>query len=139
MEMIEAITEFHKNLLPGYLGIELKEASAEKVVGSLEVKQHHCTLGDTVHGGVVMSLADTMGAICAFLNLPPNSRTSTIESKTNLIRTGKLGDTITARTKLLNKGRMLMLCYTEVFNSKEQLLAVVIQTQIVIDTASPTQ
>lgn len=134
MEIIEAIKEVHKNLLPGYLGIDLKEASSERVVGSLEIKEYHCTIGEIVHGGVIMSLADTMGAICAFLNLPPKSRTNTIESKTNLIRPGKLGETIMARTKLLNKGRTIMLFYTEVYNSNEQLLAVVIQSQIVIST-----
>lgn len=134
MEIVKAIKEVHKNLLPGYLGIELIEASTEKVVGNLEIKEHHCTIGEIAHGGVVMSLADTMAAVCAFLNLPPNSRTNTIESKTNLIRPGKLGDTITARSKLLSKGRTLMLCYTEVFDSKERLLAVVTQSQIVIST-----
>jgi uncharacterized protein (TIGR00369 family) len=134
MELIETIKEVHRNLLPGYLGIELIEASAENVVGSLEIKEHHCTIGEIVHGGVIMSLADTMGAICAFLNLPQNSKTSTIESKTNLIRPGKLGDTIIARTRLLNKGRTLMLCYSEVYNSKDQLLSVVIQSQIIIST-----
>lgn len=134
MELIEAIKEVHRNLLPGYLGIELIEASEENVVGSLEIKEHHCTIGEIVHGGVIMSLADTMGAICAFLNLPPNSRTNTIESKTNLVRPGKLGDTIIARSRLLNKGRTLMLCYSEVYNSNNQLLAVVIQSQIIIST-----
>ena len=50
-----------------------------------------------------MAFADTMGAICTFLNMPPNSKTTTIESKTNLIRPGKLGYTLTAKSKLLNK------------------------------------
>lgn len=132
MEMVKAIKEVHQNILPGYLGIELIEASEEQVSGYLEIKEHHCTIGEIVHGGVIMSLADTMAAICAFLNLPPHSRTSTIESKTNLIRPGKLGDTITAKSKLLSKGRTLILCYTEVYDSKERLLAVVIQSQIVM-------
>ena len=79
-----------------------------------------------------MAFADTMGAICAFLNMPPNSKTTTIESKTNLIRPGKLGETLTARSKLLNKGRTLTLLYTEVQDSQEKLVAVVVQTQIVI-------
>ena len=79
-----------------------------------------------------MAFADTMGAICAFLNLPPNSRTTTIESKTNMIRPGRLGEALTAKSKLLNKGRTLMLLYTEVQNSQEQLVAVVIQTQMII-------
>jgi len=40
-----------------------------------------------------MALADTLGAICAFLNLPPGAGTSTIESKTNFfapVRSGHI-------------------------------------------------
>lgn len=33
-----------------------------------------------------MTLADSVGAVCAFLNLPPGAGTSTIESKTNFLR-----------------------------------------------------
>ena len=134
MDIIQKIQEAHRNLLPEYLGIKVTSASKEEVTGTLEIKEQLCTIGGIIHGGAVMTLADTMGAICAFLNLPPNSKTGTIESKTNLVRSGKLGDTITAQSKLLNKGRTLMLCYTEVRDSSEQLLAVVTQSQIIIYT-----
>jgi len=30
-----------------------------------------CTSGGILHGGVLMALADSLGGICAFLNLPP--------------------------------------------------------------------
>ena len=115
----------------GYLGMQVIKATTEEVVGTLEIKENLCTIGNVAHGGAIMAFADTMGAICAFLNLPPNSRTTTIESKTNLIRSGKLGETLTARSKLLNKGHTLMLLYTEVQDSQGKLVAVVIQTQFV--------
>jgi uncharacterized protein (TIGR00369 family) len=131
-DLVKMIQEAHSNLLPGYLGMQVTKATTEEVVGTLEIKENLCTIGEIAHGGAIMALADTMGAICAFLNLPPNSRTSTIESKTNLIRPGKLGETLTARSKLLNKGRTLMLLYTEIQDSQEKLVAVIIQNQIVI-------
>lgn len=130
--IIKMIQEVHSNLLPGYLGMQVIKATKEEVVGTLEIKKNLCTIGEVAHGGAIMAFADTMGAICAFLNMPPNSRTTTIESKTNLIRPGKLGETLTARSKLLNKGRTLMLLYTAVQDSQEKLVAVVVQTQIVI-------
>ena len=133
-DIVKIIQEVHSNLLPGYLGMQVIKATMEEVVGTLEIKENLCTIGEVVHGGAIMAFADTMGAICAFLNMPSNSRTTTIESKTNLIRSGKLGETLTARSKLLNKGRTLMLLYTEVQDSREQLVAVVIQTQFIIQT-----
>jgi uncharacterized protein (TIGR00369 family) len=131
-DIVKMIQEAHSNLLPGYLGMQVIKATTEEVVGTLEIKENLCTIGEVVHGGAIMAFADTMGAICAFLNMPPNSRTTTIESKTNLIRPGKLGEILTARCKLLNKRRTLMLLYTEIQDSRRKLIAVVMQTQIVI-------
>ena len=39
-----------------------------------------------MHGGALMALADTLGAACAYLNLPPGASTTTLESKTNFFR-----------------------------------------------------
>jgi 1,4-dihydroxy-2-naphthoyl-CoA hydrolase len=39
-----------------------------------------CTAGGALHGGVIMSLADSAGATLAYLNLPQGANgTSTIE------------------------------------------------------------
>jgi uncharacterized protein (TIGR00369 family) len=67
------------------LGIELVDASAEEVRARIGWSARLCTTGGVLHGGVLMSLADTAGAMCAFLNLPPGGATSTIESKTNFL------------------------------------------------------
>ncbi len=68
------------------LGIELTAAGADEVTGTLAWRPDLCTTAGLLHGGVVMAYADTLGAICAFLNLPEGATTSTIESKTNFFR-----------------------------------------------------
>lgn len=132
MNIIAQLEAASEKLLPGYLGISLKEVTKERVVGQLTVEKHHCTGGDILHGGTIMALADTLGAIGTFMNLAEDSRTSTIESKTNFLKATKLGDTVTAVSRLVNKGRTLMLWQTEISRSDGSLVAVVSQSQIVL-------
>src|SRR5882724_5567892 len=75
----------------GALGIVLDAATADEVRGHLDWDETKCTAGGILHGGVLMSLADSVGAVCAFLNLPPGATTSTIESKTNFFRGVRAG------------------------------------------------
>jgi len=45
------------------LGIELVEASPDRVVAKLEVRKELCTVPDILHGCAIMSFADTAGAV----------------------------------------------------------------------------
>lgn len=51
------------------LGLVLEEANAGRVVARLDWARHLCTTSGIMHGGVLMSLADTAGALVAFLGL----------------------------------------------------------------------
>jgi uncharacterized protein (TIGR00369 family) len=83
-----------------------------------------------MHGGAIMSLADTCGGVCAFLNLPEGAGgTATIESKTNFLRAVQ-GGTVTATTRPLHKGRTLIVLETELVRDDGKLVAKVTQTQI---------
>ncbi len=68
------------------LGVTLVSATPEEVRGTLAWDESRCTTGGVLHGGALMGLADTLGGVCAFLNLPPGAGTTTIESKTNFLR-----------------------------------------------------
>lgn len=118
--------------LPGHLGIRMLEADAQQVIGTLEVVEHLCTMGGILHGGAIMALADSLGAVGAFLNLEAGSRTSTVESKTNFLRAAKRGTTVTGTSRLVNKGRTLMLWQTEVRDENDRLIAIVSQSQIIL-------
>ncbi|CAM5244433.1 1,4-dihydroxy-2-naphthoyl-CoA hydrolase [Streptomyces alboniger] len=74
-----------------HLGITFAEAGPGRVEGTLPWSAELCTAGGVLHGGAVMSLTDTVGAVCAFLNLPDGAITSTIESKTNFLRAVRSG------------------------------------------------
>ena len=62
-------------------GVEVLAASADEVRARLAWKPERCTSGGILHGGALMTLADSAGGLCAFLNLPQDATTATVESK----------------------------------------------------------
>ena len=115
------------------MGVEIVEATSARVVGRLAVREALCTGGHILHGGAYMALADTLGAVGAFLNLPPGADTTTLESKTNFLASARVGETITAETTPLHVGRRSSVWQTRITNAEGRLLAVVIQTQMTIE------
>lgn len=116
------------------LDIETLEVSAEQVQMRLAFAPQLCTANGMLHGGVLMSLADTCGAVCSFLNLPEGAAgTSTIQSSTNFLRAVREG-TVTATSRPLHKGRRVIAIETEVVQADGRLVAKVIQTQSVLTT-----
>src|SRR5438552_15594177 len=111
------------------LGIDLLETTRERVVGRLQHAHERTTTANTLHGGAIMSLADTCGAVCAFLNLPEGAQgTATIESKTNFMRAVREG-AVTASSRPLHKGRTMIVLETELARENGSLAAKVTQTQ----------
>ena len=71
-----------------------------------------CTTGDILHGGALMAFADTLGGVATFVNLPPNTRTTTIESSTKFLRGAPVGSTVRAECTAFHKGRTTMVWQT---------------------------
>ena len=113
------------------LGIELHEAGPEEVRGSMAWAPERCTTGGVLHGGALMALADTLGAVCAFLNLPPGAGTTTIESKTNFFRAVREGRAV-AVSRALHVGRTTVVVQTDVRDEQDRRVALVTQTQAVV-------
>jgi uncharacterized protein (TIGR00369 family) len=112
-------------------GIEVQSATPESVVGTMAWAPERCTAGGVLHGGALMTLADTIGALAAFMNLPPGASTATIESKTNLFRAVREG-TITATATPLHVGRTTIAVQTEVRDDAGKLVSLTVQTQAVL-------
>jgi 1,4-dihydroxy-2-naphthoyl-CoA hydrolase len=112
-------------------GIELTEADPELVTGLVAWDPERCTAGGVLHGGVIMSLADSLGGACAFLNLPEGARTSTIESKTNFFRGIRAG-AAHGTTRPLHVGRSTIVVQTDVTDDEGRRVAQVTQTQAVL-------
>lgn len=113
------------------VGIDLVEVGADRVVGRLEWAPERCTSAEVMHGGALMVLADTCGAVCAVQHLPEGAGTSTIESKTNFFR-GLRGGSVTATSVPLHAGRTTIVVQTEMRDGDGKLIAMTTQTQAVL-------
>jgi uncharacterized protein (TIGR00369 family) len=78
-----------------------------------------------------MAAADSLGAICAFLNLPAGASTATMESKTNFFRAVR-GGRVHAVSRPLHVGRSSIVVQTELSDEDGRPVAFVIQTQAVV-------
>ena len=129
-----AATEMIQALVPlcVTLGITADAAGPDGVVLSLDWAPNLCTGGDVLHGGIVMALADSSGAVCAFLNLPQGAAgTTTIESKTNFFAATRSG-TVKAHSRPLHVGRRVIVVETEIRGDDGRLAAKTIQSQMVL-------
>lgn len=135
MHDVETLQAVLAPLLPGLMGIALKEASAERVVGTMLVRPDLCTTGDTLHGGAIMAFADTLGAVGTFMNLPAGARTTTVESSTKFIGGAPVGTAVVGESTPFHKGRTTMVWQTLVRTEAGKLCAVVTQTQLVLPGA----
>jgi uncharacterized protein (TIGR00369 family) len=114
----------------GQLGMTLEEASPERVVAVLPWTQQLCTTAGVMHGGVLMSLADTAGALVAFLGLAQGQTTATISSITQMFRPVTAG-TVRAVAVPLNRGRTMVTVQTSLHNEAGRLVAQTTQIQAV--------
>lgn len=117
------------------LGMTLESASADEVVGHLEWAPERCTSGGIMHGGAIISLADSVGAVCAFLGLPEGAGTATTTSTTHLFRAVTAGR-ITATARPLHRGRSQVVVQTDVVDDAGRAVAQVTQAQAVLPARS---
>ena len=118
--------------LAGTLGIEVTHAADDEVRGGMDWAPDKCTANGVLHGGALMALADTLGGVCAFLNLPDGAKTTTtVESKTNFFRAVREGR-VEAVTRPLHVGRSFIVVQTDLLDSDQRRVAQVTQTQAVL-------
>lgn len=135
--MTTELTAFMHDTMPfsAVLGAEAISAAAEEVRARVAWDPSRCTAAGVLHGGVLMTLADTVGAWCAFMNLPPNASTTTIESKTNFLRAVR-GGAVEATARPLHVGRTVVVVDTELRDDQGRLVARITQTQAVLSSGS---
>ena len=112
-------------------GVVLTAAEREECRGRLDWDAARTTLGGGLHGGALMTLADSVGAVCAFLNLPPGAGTSTLASSTNLLRAVREGY-VECVSRPLHAGRSTVVVVSELRDAEGRLVAQTTQTQAVL-------
>ncbi len=126
------LTSFVQTSMPlcATLGVRAVQGDPTAVVLAVDHDESLCTVDGVLHGGTVMALADSAGAMCAYLNLPEDAAgTSTIESKTNFLGAVRSGE-VRATARPLHIGGTTIVVETEV-TSGDLLVAKTTQTQVV--------
>lgn len=117
----------------GHMGIEIVSATKERIEARLLVRPDLCNPLKGLHGGAAMSLADTLGAMGASMNLPEGANgTTTLESKTNFIGAAREGETVLAVCTPLHIGRRTSIWQTKITSEAGKTVALVTQTQMVL-------
>ncbi len=134
MSELPEITELVNAQMPlgGTLGIRTY-GGPEEIQATLDWAPELCTAGGVLHGGVLMALADSAGAVCAFLNLPAGGRTTTIESKTNFFGAVREGE-VRARSRPLHRGKSTIVVETDLHDSAGRHIGRTTQTQAVLSS-----
>lgn len=126
-----AVTDRLRGTLSDLLGMRVVEATLDRVVAEMAIRDEVRTVGGALHGGTLMALADTVGATATALNLPPGATTTTLESKTNFFAAGRQG-VVRAETTPLHRGKRTMVWQTRITDESGRLLSLTIQTQMVL-------
>ena len=117
----------------GLLEIEVVSSTKERIEARMLVRSELCNPMAGLHGGAAMSLADTLGAMGASMNLPEGANgTTTLESKTNFIGAAKSGETVIAVCTPLHIGRRTSIWQTKITTEAGKTVALVTQTQMVL-------
>ena len=99
----EQATDLVRSSMPLCDTLDIRAVGAAPDAVRLEIDHAPglCTTGGVLHGGVLMALADSAGATCAYLNLPDEAvGTTTLESKTNFLRAVRSGTATAVATPL---------------------------------------
>ena len=131
---MDLLTRLKAQPLPfaALLGIDLRSAEPERIVGEMTVRPEFCTRPAVLHGGAIMAFADTLGALATIANLQDGASTTTIESKTNFVRAAAIGSRIVGETTPLHRGGRTMVWQTRVTTTEGKLVAIVMQTQLLL-------
>jgi 1,4-dihydroxy-2-naphthoyl-CoA hydrolase len=116
-----------------FLGVSILQRTPERSEADLVAREELCNRRGVLHGGAVMALGDTLGAMTVSIGLPPGGRTATIESKTNFFAAIAHGDTAHAVSIPLHRGRTTVVVETRITRGDGKLAAIVTQTQLIFD------
>ena len=117
--------------MPEHFGIRITSLDKDKLVGELEVDHRHLNNSGNVHGGALLAFADDLGGSVAKLNIPSGFRTTTIESKSNILRACTPGK-LTGVAMPLHVGRRTVVVQTSIYRADGKLAVMTTQTQLVL-------
>ena len=127
------LNEVGGGLLPGHLGVEIESVEDGRVRGRMTLGDRHMAPNGYLHAAAVIGLADTACGYGCILGLPEGGiGFTTIELKTNFLRTAQRGVAITCEAVLVHGGRTTQIWDATVRDEQERTLALFRCTQLIL-------
>ena len=103
-------------------GFSLEAAEPGRAVLKMRVRPRHIQIHGVVHGGILAALADTVGALGIYLQVPRGTRIATIEMKINFLEPVEKG-VLMAEGRVLRKGKNFAVSECDVRDDHRRLVA----------------
>lgn len=105
-----------------WLNPVLLEIDEGKIIAEYIVRDEMTNPAGTLHGGMIALIADEqIGATIATLDLPEIY--VSINLNTEFLFSAKKGETVTAKTQIIRKGKNIINSVCEIYNTNNQLIA----------------
>ncbi len=122
-----------KNKLPGFLGIHTLEIGTDYSLLEMSLQDKHMNLRGFVHGGSIVTLADSAAGYGTYANLPGEAEAfTTIELKCNFIR-GICDGILECRAECIHPGKTTQVWDARVTDQKSRKIVAEFRcTQIIL-------
>lgn len=107
------------NYFPKSIGINSVELSEDRAIAVLTIDQNHLNPNNTVHGGVLYTLADTVSGM---LVCNDGYMHTTVSGTIEYANPTLCGDTVTAEATFIKKGRKISYLNVDIKNSESDLM-----------------
>lgn len=127
------LEEMGSHGFPGLLGIDFPEAGDGFARARLALEERHMAPNGYLHAGTVVGFADSACGYGCILNLPDGATGfTTIELKTNFLRSAQAGATIDCEARLVHGGRTTQLWDATVNDPDGRTMALFRCTQLLL-------
>lgn len=120
------------------LGIEEVETREGWARVRMTVRPHHLQSNNAVHGGVIMTLADTAFWRAVTTLLTPGQTAATSELKVNFLRPAR-GGHLVAESRVVHRGNRLVVGDTDVTDAQGNPVAKALGTYVILEPRSDSQ
>jgi uncharacterized protein (TIGR00369 family) len=118
---------------PGLLGIEFEQAGDGQARARLALEDRHMAPNGYLHAGTVVGFADSACGYGCILSLPEGATGfTTVELKTNFLRTAQPHTTIRCEARLAHGGRTTQLWDATVTDAQDRAMALFRATQLLL-------
>ena len=102
----QRLEELFPGRLPGLFGMELTEVEPGLAAGRMALRPEFMAPNDYLHAGAVVSFADSLCGMGCIASMPDAAAGfTTVELKTNFLRSARAGDALLGEARLAHGGR----------------------------------